>query len=115
MPNPVVAWQILSPNPEATARFYNKLFDWQVDADNGLGYRQFRTGSAFEGGVWPMPQDERSFCQLFIQVDDVEQAITRAVALGANVLVPASALPDGDVMAVLQDPSGLSFGLVKAK
>jgi predicted enzyme related to lactoylglutathione lyase len=33
--------------------------------------------------------------------------------LGATVIVPATTLPDGDVMAILLDPAGLTFGVVR--
>ena len=40
--------------------------------------------------------------------------IDKATAQGAKVLVPKTELPDGDTMAILLDPHGMSFGLVKA-
>ena len=117
MSNPVVRWQILSPNPEKTAGFYSKLFSWSTSRANGMGYRELSTASenSVDGGVWPAPQAERPFVQLFIEVQDVEESIGRAEKLGATVLIPKSVLPDGDVMAVLQDPTGLTFGMCQAK
>jgi predicted enzyme related to lactoylglutathione lyase len=112
MPHPVVRWQIISPNPDATTRFYGQLFDWRTSQDNALGYRELTTGGeGIDGGVWPGPPDERPFAQLFIAVSNVEEHVKRATSLGAKVLVPPSALPDGDVMAVLLDPLGLSFAI----
>jgi predicted enzyme related to lactoylglutathione lyase len=112
---PVVRWQILSKNPEAHASFYCKLFDWTVDASNALGYRELCTGSerGIDGGVWPAPPEAHSFVQLFVDVDDVAGAVERATALGAQVIVAPQVLPDGDEMAILLDPQGLSFAVVK--
>jgi predicted enzyme related to lactoylglutathione lyase len=59
-----------------------------------------------------LPQLQQSFVQLFVEVADVDAAIADAVKLGATVIVPKSVLPDGDTMAILHDPNGLSFGLV---
>ena len=116
MPQPVTRWQIISPNPEATTKFYCQLFDWRPDQDNALGYRELATGeSGIKGGVWPAPAGERSFAQLFVSVPDVEEYVERAVNLGARVLVPTASLPDGDVMAVLVDPIGLPFGIWTAR
>jgi uncharacterized protein len=110
--HPVVRWQIISPDPDATTSFYQKLFDWQSSEDNALGYRELKTGDGgIDGGVWPSPQGERPFAQLFVAVPNVEAHVARATSLGAKVLVPPSALPDGDVMAVLLDPVGLPFGI----
>jgi predicted enzyme related to lactoylglutathione lyase len=112
MPKPVVRWQIISPEPEKVANFYQKLFAWELSNANAMGYCELGSGdSVLEGGVWPAPQVEQSFVQLFIEVPDIDTCIKKAEKLGAQVLVPKSVLPDGDVMAVLKDPTGLSFGI----
>ena len=116
MSNAVARWQIIAPNAEASAAFYSKLFGWSVTTDNGLGYREIDTGDGgMKGGVWPGPAAEKPFVQLFVSVDDVDHHVTEATRLGASVIVPPSTLPDGDRMAVLVDPTGLSFGLFQAR
>lgn len=113
MPNPVVRWQIISPEPDKAAGFYQKLFEWKLSAANALGYRELSagTGPGIDGGVWPAPQAKSGFVQLFIEVASVEDCIAKATRLGAKLLVPKSVLPDGDTMAVLQDPLGVSFAV----
>ena len=109
----VVRWQIVTPQPEQSATFYRGLFGWAVSRDNALGYREVHCGGerGIDGGVWPAPPGQPGFVQLFVEVPDVDAYVTRATALGARVLVPRSQLPDGDVMAVLADPTGLPVGL----
>lgn len=113
----VVKWQIITPQPDVSAAFYKSLFGWSVALDNALGYRTLASGSGrgIDGGVWPAPPQTPSFVQLFIEVPDVEAALSLAQSLGATVLVPRAVLPDGDVMAVLQDPTGVTFGLCTTK
>ena len=85
---------------------------------NALGYRELKTGEnghSIDGGVWPAPQTDRPFVQLFVEVPSIDDSIQKAQKLGASVLVPKSALPDGDTMAVLQDPAGLSFGICQTR
>ncbi|MGH9143985.1 MAG: VOC family protein [Vicinamibacterales bacterium] len=115
MGNPVVQWQIVAKEPNALARFYTSLFGWKVRTDNALGYRQLDTGSprGIGGGVWPSPPEGHNLVQLVIEVDDVDAYIEKAVKLGAAVIVPKSELPDGDAMAIILDPAGLSFGLYR--
>ena len=116
MSNPVTRWQIITPDPGASATFYSKLFGWTLSADNALGYREFgNDGSGLSGGVWPAPPSAKPFVQVFVAVDDVDRYITDAEKLGAKVIVPASTLPDGDRMAILADPSGMSFGVCKQR
>lgn len=111
MANSVVKWQIITKDPEATAKFYSSVFGWKVNADNKLGYRELRTGNGIDGGVWPSTEGP-SMVQLFIGVDDIDAAIAAASRLGAKTIVPKSTLPDGDTMAVLLDPAGITFGLM---
>jgi len=113
MGNPVTRWQILSKDPDKSAAFYTQMFGWSVDRDNALGYRQIDTGSkrGIQGGIWPSPPEAPSFVQLFVEVEDVGAALDRARELGAQVIIPASKLPDGDEMAVLLDPDGVAVAL----
>jgi predicted enzyme related to lactoylglutathione lyase len=115
MSAPVLQWQIVAREPEKVARFYRELFDWKVSAGNALGYRQIETGNGIDGGVWPAPPGAPNVVQLFVGVADVEDAVARATALGATVIVPPSTLPDGDTMAILADPTGITFGMMRAK
>jgi uncharacterized protein len=110
---PVKQWQFVSSQPEKVAAFYSALFSWDITATNALGYRQVETGGGIGGGIWPAPPEAQSFVQLFIGVADVEHSLAQAVALGAQVIVPATTLPDGDTMAVLRDPTGMTFGIMR--
>jgi uncharacterized protein len=113
MPHPVMQFQILSKSPDETARFYSGLFDWSIDANNPLGYRRIETGSkeGIQGGIWPAPPQSPNFVQLFVAVEDMKRAVQKAEGLGAKVLIPPTALPEGDELAVLQDPHGMPFAV----
>lgn len=113
MSHPVTQFQILAKDPEAVARFFGKLFDWKVNANNPLGYRRIETQSAkgIQGGIWPAPPQAPDFVQLFIEVDDVAATVEKAKKEGAQVIVPPSKLPDGDEMAVLLAPNSMSFAV----
>lgn len=114
MSNPVVQWQILAKDPESVALFYRKLFGWTISANNALGYREIAAEQGgIPGGIWPAPPEAPNFVQLFVSVEDVAAAVAKALDLGAKTIVPPSVLPDGDTMAVILDPSGMSIGLVR--
>jgi uncharacterized protein len=116
MSAPIVQWQIVTSKPDAAAAFYRDLFGWKITTQNAMGYRQVDTGEgSLNGGLWPAPPDTPGMVQLFIGVPDVERAVGDAIRLGAKVIVPVTTLPDGDVMAVLLDPAGVSFGIVLAR
>ena len=113
MSAPIMRWQIVTTDPQAMAKFYGDLFGWKVSAANALGYREAASGN-ITGGYWPAPPGAPSFVQLFIGVADVEASVAKATAIGAKVIVPVTTLPDGDVMAVLADPMGVTFGLMRS-
>jgi predicted enzyme related to lactoylglutathione lyase len=115
MSNPVMQFQFLSTAPDDTARFYSSLFGWTVDADNPLGYREISTGSSegIQGGIWPAPSQAAAFVQLFIRVEDVKTCVRKAEGMGAKLIIPPASLPAGGELAVLHDPLGIPFGVIK--
>src|SRR5687768_13196201 len=114
--NPVVRWQVIAPDPEATSRFFKQLFGWETTRDNALGYREVEAGEGgIHGGIWPAPAGVPPFVQLFVRVDDIDDIVARAVALGAQIIVPKAVLPGGDEMAVLMDPQGLPIAISTAQ
>ena len=109
-----LSWNELLTNDTARAiDFYTKLFGWKIDANNPMGYRQINTGSSegIQGGIWPAPPQAPTFVQLFVTVDNVQAAAKNAEALGAKLLIPPTMLPEGNEMAVMLDPQGMSFGI----
>jgi predicted enzyme related to lactoylglutathione lyase len=113
----VVQWQIVARDPELVTSFYSSVFGWRVHTDNSLGYRVIDTGDdrGIDGGVWPSPPEGHNLVQLFIQVEDIDATIQKATSRGAQVLFPKQNLPDGDSLAILLDPAGLSFGVYTPK
>jgi predicted enzyme related to lactoylglutathione lyase len=62
-------------------------------------------------GVMPAPEGVSSRIVPYVQSDDVDAAIARALARGGVVLAPAMDIPDIGRIAVLADPQGGTFGL----
>ena len=114
MGNPVVQWQIVTREPDRHAAFYSAVFGWRIHADNPLGYRMADAGSerGIGGGFWPAPPEANSFVQLFVEIEDMTETISKVTRNGGRVLIPPQTLPGGEQMAVLRDPIGLTFGLV---
>ncbi len=111
MSSPVIRWQIVTPEPARVADFYGRVFGWNITQDNSLGYREVSTHGGIDGGIWPAPPGQQGFVQLFVEVPDIDACLTAATAAGASVLIPRTVLPDGDVMALLLDPTGVSVGV----
>jgi predicted enzyme related to lactoylglutathione lyase len=114
MASPVVQWQVITKDPTKHASFYADVFGWKIRTDNSLGYRMVESGNGrgIDGGFWPAPPEANAFVQLFVEVDDIGETVKRVKEAGGDVLIPAQMLPDGDQMAILRDPMGMSFGVV---
>lgn len=112
----MIQFQIFAKNPDRAAKFYGSLFGWSIDTNNAMGYRVVKTGSTsgIQGGIWPSPPEGHAMVRLFVEVEDVNTAVDQAGQLGGNIIIPPQKLPDGDEMAVILDPEGIPFGLVKS-
>lgn len=107
-----------APNANSLADFYRRLLGWVVDVDepgwvvlrppDGGCTLNFQTESQYVRPVWPAgPGDPPMMMHLEIRVDDLEEAVPKAVALGATV---AGFQPQEDVRVCL-DPAGHPFCL----
>ena len=118
----VVWWEIESPDPDRTQAFYAALFGWEFhrafdEPNSELGRRYWiieRAGAAI-GGL----QESRvaasaanAGVRLYVEVDDLEASLTRAVELGAISERGRTFLGPHDFwFANVRDPTGISLGL----
>ena len=122
LPKPgTVSWNQLVATP-ANAAFYAKLFDWQptpfVPAGMPAGnapFTLFKTDPNMEGGVAGMVQKQKpeqpSQWIPYIVVENLDAAVTKAVALGATIRTPAKSIGDFGRIAIIHDPEGAVVGL----
>jgi predicted enzyme related to lactoylglutathione lyase len=111
---------IEAPDPKTLATFYSKLLDWPiVHQEPGTAiikppqdstYMVFQLAKDYVPPVWPpVSGKQRTMMHLDIEVEDLEAAVTDAVALGARV---ADFQPQDNVR-VLLDPAGHPFCLCR--
>src|SRR5580698_9923353 len=85
-----------APDPAALAHFYSELLDWPVAheepgtsiiaAPEGSIYVVFQQATDFVPPVWPpVNGEQRPMMHFDFQVEDLDSAVTEAVALGARV------------------------------
>jgi uncharacterized protein len=117
---PVVHFEINSGAAPELQRFYAEAFGWKIDANNPEGYGDVKTegvcpGSGFpgiDGGIGPSENGD-DFVTFYVQVPDLEAALTKANELGgATIVEPMQA--GNVVLAMIRDPRGNRIGLVRA-
>ncbi|WP_457027893.1 VOC family protein [Kitasatospora sp. P5_F3] len=96
--------------------FYPRVFGWSVSP--GESYTQWGLDGRDFGGVLDMgeqfPADLPPYWMPYFSVADVDLSAERAVALGAEAMLPPTDVPDGPRLAVLRDPLGAVFGIYLA-
>jgi hypothetical protein len=104
-----------SDKPRALA-FYGDLLDWTAveSGEEFGGYTIVSKGDSEVGGVMQKTPDMGEMPDMwsvYFSVDDIGATIERAVAAGAQRLVPPMPIGDMGTMGVILDPTGSAVGL----
>jgi uncharacterized protein len=125
MPNPVVHFEIIGRDPEATSEFYRKAFDWTIPEQPGAGANGVTTyfyvlpdgkqppEKGINGGFGSPPDDYDGHVTFYVGVADVAEALKKIESLGGTTMMEARQAPDGPVVGMFQDPQGNTIGLVE--
>jgi uncharacterized protein len=113
MANPVVHFEIGAADDRPLLAFYGELFGWGLRAVDGMNYTlvDTRGGAGINGGIGKSGTGE-AWVAFYVEVDDTQASLDRAVALGATTVVPVIELPGKATFAMFDDPDGLLIGLV---
>jgi predicted enzyme related to lactoylglutathione lyase len=111
MPNPVTHFEIVGKDAKKLQAFYGGLFGWPIDANNPMAYGmvQPQEGRGTGGGIGPSP-DGQARVTFYVEVDDLQAYLDKAVASGGSVVVPVTKTEDVS-FALFADPEGNVIGL----
>lgn len=113
MPNPVVHWEIGSPDAAATQEFYAKAFGWTM-AEAGPGYTLVTPiGEGIGGGIMQNRPGMPPYATIYIQVDDLEAKLAEIAELNGRTIVPPTQISPVATFAMFADPSGTIIGLLR--
>jgi predicted enzyme related to lactoylglutathione lyase len=108
---------------EQAIPFYKKVFGWtEKKSDTGQGggpqYTEFQLGGDSIAGAWEMnpmaPAEMPSYWMVYFNVDDVDKAFQKAIDSGATEMMAPQDFPGGR-FAIVSDPQGAAFGLLKTQ
>jgi predicted enzyme related to lactoylglutathione lyase len=119
MGRPVVHFEIIAKDGDATKAYYSELFGWEMDSENPMNYgsvaregNQTEDGIGIGGGVAGGPEGYGGHVTFYVHVDDIEEALAKAESLGgARVFGPEEIMP-GLILGQFTDPEGRLIGLV---
>jgi predicted enzyme related to lactoylglutathione lyase len=124
--NHVSHFEIYADNPDALAKFYTQLFDWDVQHMPQMDYRLVKTVDtgadnrpatvgAINGGIAKRPQGYGVNGSVnYVMVDSIEAYVDKAQKLGARLTKERTAVPGMGWFAMFTDPEGNHFAIFKA-
>ena len=113
MTNPVVHFEIMGQDSAGLQAFYAETFGWKLSppmAEMGNYSTVDNEGQGIGGGIG----DGDPRVTVYIQVDDPQAYLDKAVEAGATVLMPVMVVMEGVTIAMFADPAGNAIGLLKA-
>ncbi len=114
MAAPVTHFEVMSKDGKKAQEFYGNLFGWKVNVVEG-GYGMVDTGvkMGINGGIGQVTENLAPHTVFYVQVEDVQGHLDKAVSMGARVVMPLREIPDMVTYAQFADPDGNVIGLVK--
>lgn len=121
MGRPVVHFEIMGTDAGGLRDFYSRLFDWEIDTRNPVGYGLVGPGEAPDGeasgiggGIGQLPEGAgRGFVTVYVSVADVADALARAEELGGTRVMGPTTVMEGVEIGMFTDPEGMMIGLVR--
>ena len=120
-PAPFIWYELVTSDADAAQRFYENLVGWSVapaggDPSANHGYRILTApDEQGVGGMMNLPDGApMKPCWLgYIGVDDVDAAVEQAKPAGASVHMPPTDIPGVGRFALLADPQGAPFYVMR--
>jgi uncharacterized protein len=97
MGRPVVHWELWSEDPAQAAKFYQAVFDWQVQHIPGLNYHAVKTGGSggIDGGIMkPQRGPWPGKLAFYIDVDDLDAYARKIREAGGKIVVDKVEVPE---------------------
>ncbi len=113
-------YELLTPDPNSAADFYGAVIGWSAASAGqpGIDYRLFSADGTPVAGHMKLPDGAEEAGMRpgwlgYIGVDDVDAAVADIVEAGGKVHMPAMDLEGVGRMALVADPQGVAFYVMR--
>jgi hypothetical protein len=113
-------YELMTSDADGAQWFYADVVGWGVlDSGNtDMDYRLFDAGDGRVGGMLQLSEEMRANGARptwlgYIGVDDVDASVDSIVKVGGSVLMPATDVPNVGRLAMLVDPQGAPFYVMR--
>lgn len=114
-----LCWTELMTSDSGKAQaFYTGLFDWKAEAMpmGPMSYTIYKRGDAQAGGMMQITKEMGpipSHWLVYFAVTDCDGTVATAGTLGGRTTMPPTDIPNIGRFAILQDPQGAHFAVIK--
>lgn len=113
-------YELITADPDGAKAFYDSVIGWNIgDKPEGdMDYRMINAGDRQVGGVMRLTDEmaaggAKPTWLGYIGVDDVDVSVAATVAAGGQVHLPAFDIPNVGRIAMVTDPQGAPFYLMR--
>ncbi|MEG3176372.1 VOC family protein [Sphingomonas sp. RB3P16] len=112
-------YELVSADPRASKAFYDHVIGWQIgEPAPDMDYRMIETGHGAVGGVMRLSDEmaqggAKPGWLFYIGVDDVDASVEAIKAAGGAVQMGPWSIPGVGRMAVVADPQGIPFYIMR--
>ncbi len=114
---PIVHFEIMGADGGALKDFYSDLFEWKLEAFDGVSdyYTTDGDETGVGGAVGQGNDHMPNYLTVYMQVDDIDAYLARVGKAGGSTLLPRTEVPDVVTFALFSDPAGNTVGLVEGE
>ena len=120
MTSSFIWYELLTSDPDAAAKFYGAVLGWTAkdSGQPGMDYRIFSVDGVPVAGLMALPPGAAKSGMPpswlgYVSVADVDESVTRIVAAGGALHMPAFDVPNVGRFAMVADPQGAGFYVMK--
>jgi hypothetical protein len=114
-------YELLTGDAKAAKAFYDSVVGWNIDAEaapGGMDYRMINAPDGHAGGVMQLSAEmiaggAKPVWLGYFGVDDVDASVAAIVADGGQVQLPAFDVPGVGRLAMVTDPQGIPFYVMR--
>jgi len=111
--------ELMTHDVDKAGGFYTKLFGYTADTQSTgeFDYTMFMNGDSPAAGMMAiqpeMGEGIPDHWGIYLAVEDCDATVAKAESLGGKTVVPARDMPGTGKFAVVADPQGAVFGVIK--
>jgi hypothetical protein len=113
MANPVTWFEVIGKDSAGLQRFYRDVFGWKLTPP----VKEMGNYSMLEGhepGIGGGIGEGDARVSIYAEVDDPQAYVDKATRSGARLIMPVTTITPTTTIAMLIDPAGNTFGVMKA-